>query len=123
MVNFELYKVFYLTAKSGSLSKAAKELYITQPSVSHSIKLLEDTLGLQLFARTSKGVELTKEGAVLFSYIEQAYNFISLAEEKLSELRNFSSGEIKIGGSDSLCKHYLLPFLGIVPRAVSACAD
>ncbi|MGO4271510.1 LysR family transcriptional regulator, partial [Paenibacillus sp. TAF58] len=111
MVNFELYKVFYLTAKSGSLSKAAKELFITQPSVSHSIKLLEDTLGLQLFARTSKGVELTKEGAVLYSYIEQAYNFISLAEEKLSELRNFSSGEIKIGGSDSLCKHYLLPFL------------
>ncbi|HEY1217200.1 MAG TPA: LysR family transcriptional regulator, partial [Bryobacteraceae bacterium] len=56
MVNFELYKVFYLTAKSGSLSKAAKELYITQPSVSHSIKLLEDNVGLQLFARTSKGV-------------------------------------------------------------------
>lgn len=111
MINFELYKVFYLTAKSGSLSKAAKELYITQPSVSHSIKLLEDNLGLQLFARTSKGVELTKEGTVLFSYIEQAYNFISLAEKKLSELRNFSSGEIKIGGSDSLCKHYLLPFL------------
>ncbi|MBD0384245.1 LysR family transcriptional regulator [Paenibacillus sedimenti] len=111
MINFELYKVFYLTAKSGSLSKAAKELFITQPSVSHSIKLLEDNLGLQLFARTSKGVELTKEGAVLYSYIEQAYNFISLAEVKLSELRNFSSGEIKIGGSDSLCKHYLLPFL------------
>ncbi|NQX64453.1 LysR family transcriptional regulator [Paenibacillus qinlingensis] len=111
MVNFELYKVFYLTAKSGSLSKAAKELYITQPSVSHSIKLLEESLGLALFARTSKGVDLTKEGAILYSYIEQAYNFISLAEEKLSELRNFSSGEIKIGGSDSLCKHYLLPFL------------
>ncbi|OPH48814.1 LysR family transcriptional regulator [Paenibacillus ferrarius] len=111
MINFELYKVFYLTAKSGSLSKAAKELYITQPSVSHSIKLLEDQLKLQLFARTSKGVELTKEGSILFSYIEQAYNFISLAEEKLHELRTFSSGEIKIGGSDSLCKHYLLPFL------------
>ncbi|MGG1520009.1 LysR family transcriptional regulator [Paenibacillus oryzisoli] len=111
MVNFELYKVFYLTAKSGSISKAAKELYITQPSVSHSIKVLEEQLGMILFSRTSKGVELTKEGSVLYSYIEQAYNFISMAEEKLQELRTLSSGEIKIGGSDSLCKHYLLPFL------------
>ncbi|AEI44574.1 LysR family transcriptional regulator [Paenibacillus mucilaginosus] len=111
MINFELYKVFYLTARSGSLSKAAKELYITQPSVSHSIKLLEEGLGLQLFARTSRGVELTKEGGVLYTYIEQAFNFISLAEQKMEELRSNTSGEIQIGGSDSLCKHYLLPFL------------
>lgn len=111
MANFELYKVFYLTAKSGSLSKAAKDLYITQPSVSHSIRLLEESLGLRLFARTSKGVELTTEGKTLYPYIEQAYNFISLAEQKMKELRSFASGEIKIGGSDSLCKHYLLPFL------------
>lgn len=111
MVNWELYKVFYLTAKSGSLSKAAKDLYITQPSVSHSIKLLEENLGLQLFARTSRGVELTTEGKLLYPYMEQAFNFISMAEDKLRELRHFERGEIKIGGSDSLCKHYLLPFL------------
>ncbi|UJF32470.1 LysR family transcriptional regulator [Paenibacillus hexagrammi] len=113
MYNLELYKVFYLTAKSGSLSKAAKELFITQPSVTHSIKQLEELLGLILFARTSKGVELTTEGAVLFSYIEQAYNLIASAEAKMDELRNISDGEIKIGGSDSLCKHYLLPFLEV----------
>ncbi|WP_159881748.1 LysR family transcriptional regulator [Paenibacillus puerhi] len=111
MISLELYKVFYLTAKLGSLSKAAKALYITQPSVTHAIKQLEQQLELPLFARTSKGVELTKEGAVLLPYIEQAYNFISLAEEKLKELKNIAGGEIKIGGSDSLCKHYLLPFL------------
>lgn len=111
MKNWELYKVFYLTAKLGSVSKAAKELYLTQPSVSHSIKLLEEGLDMQLFVRTSKGVELTSEGRLLYPYMEQAFNFISLAEEKLHELQNFESGEIKIGGSDSLCKHYLMPFL------------
>jgi DNA-binding transcriptional LysR family regulator len=109
--NWELYKVFCYAARTGSLSEAAKELYITQPSVSHSIKLLEEQVGLQLFCRVPRGVELTKDGAVFYSYLEHAFNFIRLAEEKIRELTLISSGEIKIGSSDSLCKHFLLPFL------------
>lgn len=111
MLNFELYKVFYLTAKLGSLSKAASVLYLTQPSVSHSIKQLENAFGVSLFARNPKGVSLTKEGSVLFSYIEQAYHLIGLAEEKMAAIKNLEEGVLKIGGSDSLCKHYLLPYL------------
>lgn len=111
MVNWELYKVFCYAARTRSLSEAAKQLYITQPSVSHSIKLLEEQLGLQLFSRVPRGVELTKDGAVLYSYLEHAFSFISLAEEKINELTHLTSGEIKIGGSDSLCKHFLMPFL------------
>lgn len=61
MNNFELYKVFYWAAKTGSLSQAAKVLFITQPSVSHAIKQLEDSFGLTLFNRNSKGVTLTPE--------------------------------------------------------------
>jgi DNA-binding transcriptional LysR family regulator len=111
MINWELYKVFCFAARSGSLSEAAKQLYITQPSVSHSVKLLEEQLGLQLFSRVPRGVELTKDGAMLYSYLEHAYSFIAMAEEKTKELTSFSGGEIKIGGSDSLVKHFLLPFL------------
>jgi len=109
--NYELYKVFYWAAKTGSLSQAAKTLYLTQPSVSHAIKQLEDSVGLTLFYRNSKGVELTQEGAVLYSYIEQSQILINLAEEKMAALKNLDSGELRIGGSDSLFKHYLLPYL------------
>ena len=109
--NYELYKVFYWAAKTGSLTQAAKALYITQPSVSHAIKQLEDSFGLALFYRNSKGVALTQEGAILYSYIEQSQNFISRAEEKMAALKNLDSGELRIGGSDSLFKHYLLPYL------------
>jgi len=109
--NDELYKIFYRAAKTGSLSKAAKELYLTQPSVSHAIKQLEDRLGLTLFYRNSKGVVLTQEGAVLHSYIEQSQLLITLAEKKMTALKNLESGELRIGGSDSLFKHYLLPYL------------
>ncbi|XEC96745.1 LysR family transcriptional regulator [Paenibacillus tarimensis] len=111
MINYELYKVFYLAAKTGSLTQAAKALFLTQPSVSHAIKQLEDSFGVSLFSRNSKGVTLTNEGAVLYSYIEQANTFITLAEEKMAELKNLNSGELRIGGSDSLFKHYLLPYL------------
>jgi len=109
--NYELYKVFYWAAKTGSLTQAAKTLYLTQPSVSHAIKQLEDSVGLHLFYRNSKGVELTQEGAILYSYIEQSHNFIAMAEEKMTALKNLGSGELRIGGSDSLFKHYLLPYL------------
>ena len=62
MVNLELYKVFYTVAKCGSLTKAAEELYISQPAVSQAIKQLEAQLGGQLFNRTHKGMELTETG-------------------------------------------------------------
>jgi DNA-binding transcriptional LysR family regulator len=111
MNNYELYKVFYWAAKTGSLTQAAKFLYITQPSVSHAIKQLEESFGITLFYRNSKGVALTQEGAILYSYIEKSQILISLAEEKLAALKNLDSGELRIGGSDSLFKHYLLPYL------------
>ncbi|WP_139999624.1 LysR family transcriptional regulator [Paenibacillus paridis] len=111
MNNYELYKVFYWAAKTGSLTQAAKSLYITQPSVSHAIKQLEDSFGITLFYRNSKGVSLTQEGAILYSYIEKSQILISLGEEKLAALKNLDSGELRIGGSDSLFKHYLLPYL------------
>ncbi|WP_213651351.1 LysR family transcriptional regulator [Paenibacillus sp. J23TS9] len=109
--NYELYKVFYWAAKMGSLTQAAKALYLTQPSVSHAIKQLEERVGVTLFYRNAKGVALTQEGKILFSYIEQSQILITLAEEKMVALKNLDSGELRIGGSDSLFKHYLLPFL------------
>ncbi|TVY02020.1 LysR family transcriptional regulator [Cohnella terricola] len=109
--NYELYKVFYWAAKTGSLTQAAKTLFLTQPSVSHAIKQLEDSIGLTLFYRNSKGVALTQEGAILYSYIEQSHILITLAEEKMAALKTLESGDLRIGGSDSLFKHYLLPYL------------
>lgn len=111
MNNYELYKVFYWAAKTGSLSQAAKSLYLTQPSVSHAIMQLEKSFGITLFYRNSKGVVLTQEGAILYSYIEKSQILISLAEEKMAALKNLDNGELRIGGSDSLFKHYLLPYL------------
>lgn len=110
-VNLELYRVFYYTVKNGSFSGAAKNLYISQPAVSQSIRQLEEKLGGKLFYRTPKGILLTAEGEAMFKYIEQAYNFIVSAENKFAEMQQLLCGEIRIGASDTLCKHYLAPHL------------
>src|SRR5690625_51491 len=107
----DLYHVFYVTAQEKTFSQAAKKLYITQPSVSYSIKQLEERIGVQLFHRTSKGVTITNEGKTLFEYIQQAFGLIYNAERKISELKNLEGGHVTIGGSDSTCKHYLLSYV------------
>ena len=71
MVNLELYRVFYTVAKCGSLTRAAEELYISQPAVSQSIKQLESQLGVSLFNRTHRGMELSAQGGkAIFAKIE-----------------------------------------------------
>ena len=109
MTNLEHYRIFYTTAKEQNFSKAASSLFITQPSVSHAIKQLETQLGVSLFIRHSKGVFLTTEGNVLYSYIKQAFAHIETGERHLQSLKALESGSITIASSDSICKHYLLP--------------
>jgi DNA-binding transcriptional LysR family regulator len=110
-INFELYKIFYHAAKAENFSLAAQRLYITQSAVSQAVKNLETKLGVGLFFRKSRQLKLTPEGELLFTHIEQAYNFIKTAEHKITEIQNLASGEIRIGASDTVCKYYLLPYI------------
>lgn len=108
MNNLELYRAFYIVAKTGSLTAAAKELYVSQPALSQSIKQLESKLGGRLFVRTPKGMELTPEGYMAFEYVERAMSMIDLAENHFAEMKRLMSGSIRIGASDTLCRHFLL---------------
>ncbi len=72
--NLSLYKVFYTVANSRNISKAAAELFISQPAISKSIRKLEQSLGVTLFSRNSRGVQLTEEGEILYEYVERAFN-------------------------------------------------
>jgi len=110
-IPLELYRIFYFVAQTGSISAASKELFITQPAVSQSVRQLEEKLGGKLFTRTPHGVILTREGEVIYKYIEQAYNFICSAETRFAEMQHLASGNIRIGASDTICRHHLAPYL------------
>lgn len=106
-----LYYIFYVVAKKGNISHAAKELYISQPAISKALRKLEDTLTVGLFHRTSRGVLLTEEGHLLFSYIKTAFEAIATGEEDLKKIKTLGIGQVRIGVSTTLCKYILLPYL------------
>lgn len=108
MVNLELYRAFYSVAKTGSLTAAARELFVSQPALSQSVMALEQQLGGQLFIRTQKGMTLTPEGQDIFPYVEQALHTFLSAENYFLQLKHLAAGSIRIGASDTLCRHFLL---------------
>ncbi|UQZ82619.1 HTH-type transcriptional regulator CynR [Paenibacillus konkukensis] len=110
-MNLEWYRIFLYTARSGSLTKAAQQLHITQPSVSYAIKQLEDALGAKLFDRLSKGVALTREGQSLYDYVEQSFAILDAGEKRLQSLQRLAAGELRIGASGPVIRHMLLPSL------------
>ena len=105
------YHIFYEVARCGNISRAAKELYISQPAISKAIGKLEESLGTRLFLRNSRGVQLTPEGNVLFQHVAAAFDSLSRGEKELKRIHDFHIGQLKIGVSNTLCKYVLLPYL------------
>ena len=110
-LNYELYKVFYQVAVDLSFSKAAENLFISQSAVSQNIKNLENELKTELFIRSTKNVQLTESGKLLFEHIEPAFNLIENGEKSIREINALERGEIHIGANDTISKDYLLPYL------------
>lgn len=75
-------RYFVAVVNAGSLSEAAKRLFVTQPSLSQSMRELEEEVGVSLFARTNKGVALSPEGAEFLSYARQVTEQADLLDER-----------------------------------------
>lgn len=110
-IKLDLYRIFSVTAQQHSFSRAAKELYMTQPAISQAISQLEEDLDTRLFSRSSKGVKLTNEGKKLYEYVSSALKLIQAGEKRLAEAKELDIGELRIGVGDTISKYYLLPYL------------
>lgn len=107
----DLYRVFSKVAQCGSISRAAKDLYMSQSAVSQAVMQLEGELETRLFHRTPKGVTLTAEGSLMYEHAHSALSFIEAGEQKLLEFKNVAMGELKIGVGDTISRYFLLPYL------------
>lgn len=110
-INFELYRIFYVVATVGNITKASQELNISQPAVTKQIKSLEAQLGGDLFIRTKRGVILTENGRAIYNYIKQALNCFNNAELQFSNLKKLETGVIRIGTSTALARLFLMKYL------------
>lgn len=110
-VSLEYYKVFYYVAKYKSITAAAKALFLSQPTVSHYVRGLEEALGFALFVRNKNGVLLTPEAELLFPHAKRACEEIRTAEGLLEAAKSMSAGTLRIGASEMTLHNFLLPYL------------
>ena len=81
--NLSLYHIFYTVSRTGNISTAAKELYISQPAISRAIKKLESNLDTTLFKRSSRGVTLTPDGQEPSTFFpKEKIPFFTIAPER-----------------------------------------
>ncbi|MBI2863336.1 MAG: LysR family transcriptional regulator [Chloroflexi bacterium] len=106
--NFHQLFVFYTVARLSSFSKAADELYISQPAVSNQVKLLEQRYGQPLFERLSRGIKLTQAGEIALDYARRIFALADEMEEVIADLRGVAFGRLVIGASTTIGE-YLLP--------------
>ncbi len=111
MINLELYRIFYVVAVTGNITKASEQLCISQPAVTKQIKNLESQLNTPLFIRTKKGVVLNECGQKIFLNVKQALTLLDEANSKIKEFAELNTGTIKIGTSTTLMRKYLLKYI------------
>lgn len=108
---FDYYKTFYAVATTQNITQASKILCVSQPSVTKAIHNLESLLDCKLFTRSTKGVQLTPSGKILFKRVQPAYLMLTAAEQELKAKRNTSDKTIRIGTGSILYNYYLLPYI------------
>lgn len=105
-MNLTYLRSFYITVKCNSISKAAKQLHLTQPGLSMQLQSLENDIGENLLNRSNKGVALTEEGKVVFEYAESMLSLQDNLERNLKNLRNKKS-KLFISSCKSIGEHIL----------------
>ncbi len=103
-LNYHHLLYFWSVAKHGTVTKASEELRLSQPTISAQIRVLEDTLGEQLFLRSGRRLVLTEMGRVVFRYAE---NIFSLGQDMMSTLKGHGIDRpvrLAVGIADSVPK-------------------
>jgi DNA-binding transcriptional LysR family regulator len=101
-------RAFAALARTGSFTLAAKDLFLSQSAVSHSMKALETDVGCRLFDRVGKKVLLTQAGEALLHHTDKILQEMAAARAGLEQLGKWGVGRLRIGASPTACQ-YVLP--------------
>jgi DNA-binding transcriptional LysR family regulator len=108
-LTFRQLYIFQTVAKYLSFTRAARELFLTQPAVSIQVKQLEEQLGLPLFDQIGKKIYLTQAGQELYTYNRKLLDLLKEVEMVMGELKGLKRGKLALSGVTTT--EYLLPSL------------
>jgi DNA-binding transcriptional LysR family regulator len=111
-LNFHQLEVFHTVARLLNFSRAAEELYISQPAVSKQVKELEKALGVPLFRREGRQVQLTDAGRVVYDYAAHAFVLAKELRRALAELQGPGRGYLRLAAT-------CVPATYLVPRVLA----
>src|SRR5437762_7491822 len=115
-LNLHLLRLFTTVVRTGSFSRAADALHISQPAISKGVRDFELQVGCRLLDRTPKGVRPTREGKALVRHAEALFAAERAAEDELLSLRNLDSGSLRIGASTTIATYMISDYLGTFHR-------
>lgn len=107
MLDLKKLRYFITIADEGNVTNAAKKLNITQPPLSHQIKVMEKEIGVELMHKVGRNIELTEAGIALHEEGKEILESINTLEKKLQDIHKGTSGILSIGAATS----WGLPFL------------
>lgn len=94
---FRNYEYFIAIAESGSLTKAAQQLYVSQPSLSQYLKRLETSLGVELFDHSTSPLRLTYTGEKYYQYVKEVRRLDENVQREFRDIQNRTSGRLRLG--------------------------
>ena len=119
-MNLHLLRLFAAVVRTGSFSRAAEALNISQPAISKSVRDFELQVGCRLLDRWPGGARPTREGEILARHAEALFAAERAAEKELLSLRNLDSGSLRIGASTTIASYMMSEYLGSFHRKYPA---
>ncbi|UJF34015.1 LysR family transcriptional regulator [Paenibacillus hexagrammi] len=110
-MNFQQLRVFVHAARCSTLTEAAEQLDLKQPTVSFHLKKLEEDLGVELFRKQLRHLQLTETGQALFPFARRIYALVGEAERLMMEYREQGRGLLKLGASYTPATYFMPPYL------------
>ena len=115
-MNYEHYKIFVTVGKYKNITRAAEELFTSQPAVTRVIHGLESELGCTLFIRSKNGVEFTREGKDLYDLLDAPCTLLARADSDIKRSAGRNVETIYIGTTDTAMQCFLFDFLAYFRR-------
>ena len=106
-MSIQKYEIFLRTLEAGSVSRAARDLGLTQSAVSHALSSLEERFGFPLLQRSRSGVRLTEEGKRVLPSVRTILSAEMRLQETVASIHGLSTGTIRIGTFTSVAVHWL----------------
>ncbi len=108
MIDLARLRVFQAVADTGSFTRAADQVHLTQPGISKHIKHMEEYLGVPLFDRLGRKIALTQPGKILLEATREIMALVDTAEERIHDLSGMRAGRLRLGASFPIAL-YILP--------------